>query len=74
MAVVIVIVNLLVNCCCISVAYAPKPLANNNNKYWRIKITIRCFPGRRGSCQLVTDFLRGNWCNGFWENLLRVSR
>jgi len=22
-------------------------------------------PPRRGSCQLVTDLLRGNWCNGF---------
>jgi len=22
----------------------------------------------RGSRQLVTDCLRGNWCNGFWLN------
>jgi len=22
---------------------------------------------RRGSCQLVADLLRGNWCNGIWS-------
>jgi len=34
----------------------------------------RNFPVDGGSCQLATDLLRGNWCNGFWRlNLNRRS-
>jgi len=28
----------------------------------------------RRSCQLVTDLLRGNWCNGFWCRTRRRAK
>jgi len=38
--------------------------------YTRFPITS----SRRGSCQLVTDLLRENWCNGFWPSCDAVLR